>query len=55
MRIPTGSERILFIDDEGSIVEMCEDILAELGYRVTSMRDSTAALDLSGVTLPGSI
>ena len=25
---------------------MCEDILAELGYRVTSMRDSTAALDL---------
>ncbi len=44
--VPTGSERILFIDDEETIVEMCEDILAELGYRVTSMRDSTAALDL---------
>ena len=31
--IPTGSERILFVDDEEALVEMGEDILAELGLR----------------------
>ena len=34
--LPTGSERILFVDDEEALVEMGEDILAELGYEVTS-------------------
>jgi hypothetical protein len=32
--IPTGTERILFLDDEDALVEMGEDILAGLGYRV---------------------
>jgi len=44
--LPTGSERILFIDDEEALVEMGEDILAELGYEVTSRMSSTEALAL---------
>jgi PAS domain S-box-containing protein len=44
--IPTGSERILFVDDEEALVEMGEDILAELGYEVTSRMSSTEALTL---------
>ena len=43
---PTGSEHILFIDDEETLVEMGEDILAELGYDVTSRMSSTEALAL---------
>jgi CheY-like chemotaxis protein len=44
--IPTGSERILFVDDEEALVEMGEDILAELGYEVTSRLSSKEALAL---------
>ena len=44
--LPTGSERILFVDDEEALVEMGEDILAELGYEVTSRTSSTEALAL---------
>jgi PAS domain S-box-containing protein len=44
--LPTGSERILFIDDEEALVEMAEDILAELGYEVTSRMNSREALAL---------
>jgi len=44
--VPTGSERILFVDDEEALVEMGEDILAELGYEVTSRMSSTEALAL---------
>jgi PAS domain S-box-containing protein len=43
---PTGSERILFVDDEESIVEMSEDVLAELGYEVTSRINGRDALVL---------
>ncbi len=46
MSIPTGSERILFVDDEEALVEMGEDILAELGYEVTSRTSSREALAL---------
>jgi PAS domain S-box-containing protein len=42
--IPTGSERILFVDDEETIVEMGEDVLAELGYEVTSRINGRDAL-----------
>ena len=45
-RIPTGSERILFIDDEEALVEMGEDILAELGYEVMSRMNGRDALAL---------
>jgi len=44
--IPTGSERILFVDDEEALVEMGEDILAELGYEVTSRINGREALAL---------
>lgn len=44
--IPTGQERILFIDDEEVLAEMGEDLLAELGYEVTCRTSSRAALAL---------
>ena len=44
--LPTGSEHILFVDDEEALVEMGEDILAELGYEVTSRMSSREALAL---------
>jgi DNA-binding NtrC family response regulator len=44
--MPTGSERILFVDDEEALVEMGEDILAELGYEVTSRMNGRQALAL---------
>ena len=53
--IPTGDERILFVDDEEALVEMGEDVLAELGYDVTSRTGSKEALSLLKKTPPGSI
>ena len=44
--LPTGTERVLFVDDEEALVEMGEDILAELGYDVTSRMSSREALAL---------
>ena len=44
--IPTGSERILFVDDEEALVEMAEDILADFGYDVASRTSSQEALSL---------
>jgi PAS domain S-box-containing protein len=44
--IPTGLERILFVDDEESLAEMGEEILSSLGYRVTSSTSSREALQL---------
>ncbi len=33
--LPTGTERILFVDDEEMLVEMARDMLESLGYHVT--------------------
>jgi PAS domain S-box-containing protein len=47
--MPTGHERILFIDDEAPLVEMAQEILTELGYGVevkTSSREALATLRL---------
>ncbi|MHB8111365.1 MAG: hybrid sensor histidine kinase/response regulator, partial [Syntrophorhabdaceae bacterium] len=41
-----GTERILFVDDEESIVDMAKQMLESLGYRVTATPNSTQALDL---------
>lgn len=41
--IATGSERILFVDDEEALVEMGEELLAELGYEVVSCTSSAEA------------
>nr|MBF0222693.1 PAS domain S-box protein [Desulfobulbaceae bacterium] len=42
--IPTGIERILFIDDEELLAEMGKDMLDRLGYKVTVRRSSLEAL-----------
>ncbi len=44
--IPTGIERILFVDDEEMLADIGKTILERLGYSVTAMTDSTAALNL---------
>ena len=44
--LPTGNERILFIDDEQSIVNMARQILERLGYQVTVRTGSIEALEL---------
>ena len=43
--IPRGSEQILFVDDEKMIVHMMQDILNNLGYKVTPFTSSIEALD----------
>ncbi|MGD0231529.1 MAG: ATP-binding protein [Syntrophorhabdales bacterium] len=45
-KVPTGTERILFIDDEEALAEVGEAILADLGYEVTTKTSSRDALDL---------
>ena len=44
--IPRGHERILFVDDEEEIAAMGHDMLADLGYRVTSKTGAREALAL---------
>ncbi|MBS3731633.1 MAG: PAS domain S-box protein [Desulfobacterales bacterium] len=43
--IPGGSERILFIDDEASVVQLNEIRLQRLGYRVECQADPEKALE----------
>ncbi len=43
---PTGKESILFVDDEEALVEMGEELLADLGYEVASRTGSREALAL---------
>lgn len=42
---PTGTEHILFVDDEEAIVRMTQQILERLGYQVTSRTSSVEALE----------
>jgi signal transduction histidine kinase/DNA-binding response OmpR family regulator len=44
-KLPLGTERILFIDDERPIAEMSRQRLSLLGYRVTVAHSSMEALD----------
>jgi PAS domain S-box-containing protein len=44
--LPRGTERILFVDDEESIVDIGRHILNRLGYTVTTRTDSLEALKL---------
>jgi PAS domain S-box-containing protein len=44
--LPTGSERILFVDDERSLTELGEEMLESLGYKVTAMTGSVEALEV---------
>ncbi len=43
--IPTGTERILFVDDEGAVVETGKNLLEKLGYRVEGHTDPQKAYD----------
>jgi PAS domain S-box-containing protein len=44
--VPTGTERILLVDDEEALAETGKKLLDELGYAVTSRTGSRAALAL---------
>jgi len=44
--MPTGSERILFVDDEETLAEMAGEMLSRLGYQVTIMTSGVEAVDL---------
>jgi len=44
--LPTGSERILIVDDEQALVEIGRQMLERLGYEVVTQKSSIEALEL---------
>lgn len=44
--VPSGTERVLFVDDEELLAEMGRDMLEDLGYQVTVTTSSAEALAL---------
>ncbi len=44
--IPGGMERILLVDDEAAVLDMCTQMLERLGYEVTARQSSIEALEL---------
>jgi DNA-binding NtrC family response regulator len=44
--LPTGTEHILFVDDEKILVELNKEILERHGYQVTTRSSSIEALEL---------
>ncbi|MDD2463020.1 MAG: CHASE4 domain-containing protein [Desulfobulbus sp.] len=45
LSIPTGHEHVVYVDDEGFLVDIGTEILRGLGYAVTGFTDSREALD----------
>ena len=45
LALPRGNERILLVDDDPSIANMIRQMLERFGYTVTSMTESTTALE----------
>jgi len=45
-QIPTGSERILFVDDEEDLVDMGQQMLERLGYKVTAKTSGIEVLEI---------
>ena len=43
--LPTGQERILFVDDENAMMSLNQQRLERLGYRVTGKTDPSEALE----------
>lgn len=43
-KLPGGSEHIVYVDDEPFLVEIGEEVLSSLGYRVSGFEDPVAAL-----------
>jgi len=44
--LPTGVERIIFVDDEVNLAELGKRFLEKLGYRITTMTSSVRALEI---------
>jgi PAS domain S-box-containing protein len=44
--VPTGSERILFVDDEQPIVDIAKQMVEQLGYTVVTKTSSLEALEV---------
>jgi PAS domain S-box-containing protein len=44
--LASGSERILFVDDEEALTDLGKEILESLGYRVNAVMSSLEALDI---------
>ena len=44
-KMPTGSETILFVDDEAPLVNMAGQILERLGYKVETFMNPVEALE----------
>jgi CheY-like chemotaxis protein len=45
-QIPTGTERVLFVDDEPALVNIAKQTLETLGYEVSARTSSIEALEL---------
>ena len=45
-QLPTGTEHILFVDDEKALASLSAKMLMQLGYTVTTRTDSIEALEL---------
>ena len=45
LSIPTGHEQVVYVDDEGFLVDIGSEILRGLGYEVVGFTDSQEALD----------
>jgi len=45
-RLPRGSETILVVDDEKGLLDLAQEILRELGYRVLTASDGLQALEI---------
>ena len=43
--LPTGTERILLVDDEEMVADIVKQMVSKLGYRVDAATDSRAALE----------
>lgn len=46
LQVPTGNERVLFVDDEKSIMDLGRQVLEQLGYQVEARTSSIEALEL---------
>ena len=46
--LPTGSEHILFIDDEETLIDLAKSMLKKLGYRVETRTSPVEALEIFG-------
>jgi CheY-like chemotaxis protein len=46
--LPLGRETILYVDDEGPVLDVAQEMLASLGYTVVAVQGSVRAFDLVG-------